>query len=619
MFVVIEVLVVVALLHSIAESIIVRTTNANENTTTPTPFRLRLRWPGKNFRTSTVPPTVLSSSTHATKFKFQVQKENATTAAAARTTTERQNHREQFTMSTELVLDTTEYNAATEEHAISWNHSTVPSIFSDSFFKIFSTETENKFLIPEQVEVTVAPPSLHRIKQTETIENSRENQSHYPTYVVSATNHHPLTEENLFIPSKPKSKDNTSSSTKEVQVSSGGTYVYVVGIVGIIPTVGVFVWCVRHVLTRPQKSKEVSPVTHTTYSTVDVPTNESNDDVTAIVSTSDHIQDKYEHTSIEANWKRISLEYPRHNLDLLEILGEGNFGVVWKAEATNIIENRHTTIVAVKTVKENASYKERQELLKELSVMQRFDHHPNVVKLLGCCTESEPYFLIMEFVKNGKLQSFLRDHRSKRKYYNSNGTSHNLTSRDLTMFAYQVALGMEYISSVRVIHRDLAARNILVDHNNVCKVADFGLSRCFEDGDCNMYEQKTKGALPIRWMAPESLYLSVFTTKSDVWAFGILLWEIVTLGSTPYPGMSAREVIHHVQKGNTMECPNHCHPELYSVMCACWVANPNCRPTFSVLCQRLENLLQVQAGYVDLEHFPENRYYNLYQSPGEKV
>lgn len=109
-------------------------------------------------------------------------------------------------MSTELVLDTTEYNAATEEHAISWNHSTVPSIFSDSFFKIFSTETENKFLIPEQVEVTVAPPSLHRTKQTETMENSRENQSHYPTYVVSATNHHPLTEENLFIPSKPKSK-----------------------------------------------------------------------------------------------------------------------------------------------------------------------------------------------------------------------------------------------------------------------------------------------------------------------------------------------------------------------------------------------------------------------------
>ncbi|XP_067121910.1 tyrosine kinase receptor Cad96Ca-like [Centruroides vittatus] len=616
MFVVVEVLAIVALVHSVAEAVIVKTTNANENVTS-TPLRLRLRWPGKNFRTSTIP----TATSAASKSTIQIQEENVTTESV----TEPENTKtsaENVSSSTENLVKLNEFGSATESSPFPWNYSTVPSIFSNYFFKIFPTETidnsENKFSMSKEDNVTTtSPENFYQEAETTEIVKKQTSSPGYEIPVVDFGSTEKVANVNLFNPSQPKNKDDTSSSTKEVHVSSGGTYVYVVGIVGIIPTVGVFVWCIRHVMSRPQKNKDATPKT-TTYSTVDVPTNESHDDVTAIVS-KDQTPDKYDYSSVETNWKRISLEYPRHNLDLLEILGEGNFGVVWKAEAVNICESRHTAIVAVKTVKENAQYKERQELLRELSIMQRFDHHPNVVKLLGCCTETEPYFLIMEFVKNGKLQSFLREHRNKRKYYNSNGTSHNLTSRDLTMFAYQVALGMEYISSVGVIHRDLAARNILVDHNNNCKVADFGLSRYFEDGDCSIYEQKTKGALPIRWMAPESLHMSVFTTKSDVWAFGILLWEIVTLGSTPYPGMSAREVIHHVQRGNTMECPDHCQSELYSVMCACWITNPNCRPTFTVLCKRLENLLQVQAGYVDLDHFPENNYYNLYQSPGEKV
>merc|ERR1712038_1756806 len=154
-----------------------------------------------------------------------------------------------------------------------------------------------------------------------------------------------------------------------------------------------------------------------------------------------------------------------------------------------------------------------------------------------------PYLLIMEYVMYGKLLTHLREQRMRQSSFfnfskDGGDVGEALTSKDLTKFAYGVAKGMEYLVSKGIIHRDLAARNILVDHNKNTKISDFGLSRNLRDLGGEMYEQKTKGALPIRWMAPESLYFSVFTPKSDVWGFGILMWEIVTLGSTPYPGIT---------------------------------------------------------------------------------
>ncbi|XP_053994455.1 uncharacterized protein LOC128884830 [Hylaeus volcanicus] len=303
----------------------------------------------------------------------------------------------------------------------------------------------------------------------------------------------------------------------------------------------------------------------------------------------------------ESRW-----EFPRDKLRLQTVLGQGNFGQVWKAEADDLTGHQGTTrLVAVKTVKEGASDREKEDLVRELEIMQQLGSHPNVVTLLGCCTEQEPHYLILEYVMYGKLLAYLRDHRTRQDFYNFSEDSAALTSRDLTVFGYCVARGMEYLASKKIIHRDLAARNVLVDHNKLCKIADFGMSR-FANEDGEVIETRHgRNALPIRWMAPESLIYSLFTTKTDVWSFGILMWEIVTLGSTPYPDMTAREVMRNVQNGYRLERPSHCRSELFRVISRCWQADPDRRPEFQTLRRDLAQLLEdnMNGHYVDLESF----------------
>ncbi|XP_043274932.1 serine-rich adhesin for platelets-like isoform X2 [Venturia canescens] len=299
-------------------------------------------------------------------------------------------------------------------------------------------------------------------------------------------------------------------------------------------------------------------------------------------------------------------EFPRDKLRLQTVLGQGNFGQVWKAEADDLTGHQGTTrLVAVKTVKEGASAREKEDLVRELEIMQQLGNHPNVVTLLGCCTEEEPHYLILEYVMYGKLLAYLRDHRTRQDFYNFSEDSAALTSRDLTVFGYCVARGMEYLASKKIIHRDLAARNVLVDHNKLCKIADFGMSR-FANEDGEVIEARHgRNALPIRWMAPESLIYSLFTTKTDVWSFGILMWEIVTLGSTPYPDMAAREVMRNVQNGYRLERPSHCRSELFRVISRCWHADPDRRPEFQTLRRDMAQLLEdnLNGHYVDLESF----------------
>ncbi|XP_076234050.1 uncharacterized protein LOC143178980 [Calliopsis andreniformis] len=306
-------------------------------------------------------------------------------------------------------------------------------------------------------------------------------------------------------------------------------------------------------------------------------------------------------SSQESRW-----EFPRDKLRLQTVLGQGNFGQVWKAEADDLTGHQGTTrLVAVKTVKEGASDREKEDLVRELEIMQQLGSHPNVVTLLGCCTEQEPHYLILEYVMYGKLLAYLRDHRTRQDFYNFSEDSAALTSRDLTVFGYCVARGMEYLASKKIIHRDLAARNVLVDHNKLCKIADFGMSR-FANEDGEVIETRHgRNALPIRWMAPESLIYSLFTTKTDVWSFGILMWEIVTLGSTPYPDMTARDVMRNVQNGYRLERPSHCRSELFRVISRCWHADPDRRPEFQTLRRDLAQLLEdnMNGHYVDLESF----------------
>ncbi|GAB1866784.1 Tyrosine kinase receptor Cad96Ca [Camponotus japonicus] len=305
-------------------------------------------------------------------------------------------------------------------------------------------------------------------------------------------------------------------------------------------------------------------------------------------------------------------EFPRHRLKVFNILGEGCFGQVWKCEALDIDGKSGATIVAVKTLKENATERERLDLAQELRVMKNLDPHPNVVRLLGCCTEREPMFVILEYVSGGKLQSFLRASREER---NHGGAG--LTSRDLTGFVYQIAKGMEYLASKGIIHRDLAARNILIDENRACKVADFGFAR---DVAANqIYERKSEGRLPIRWMAPESLYDNIFSVKSDIWSFGVLIWEIVTLGSTPYPGLAAAEVMRRIKEGYRLDRPEHCKRELYNIMYYCWDKDAACRPSFAELVSLTEGLLLDETDYIELDRFPDHSYYNVLNLSGEKL
>ncbi|KAK7873902.1 hypothetical protein R5R35_005754 [Gryllus longicercus] len=310
-------------------------------------------------------------------------------------------------------------------------------------------------------------------------------------------------------------------------------------------------------------------------------------------------------------------EFPRHRLKVFNILGEGCFGQVWRCEALDIDGQEGPTVVAVKTLKENATEKERADLQQELQVMKMLDPHPNVVRLLGCCTEKDPLFVIMEFVALGKLQSFLRSSRAERCYGNLHGASASLTSRDLTSCAYQVARGMDFLSSKGIIHRDLAARNVLVGEGHVCKVADFGFAR--DVIASHVYERKSEGRLPIRWMAPESLYDNIFSVKSDVWSFGVLMWEVVTLGSTPYPGLAAAEVMRRVRDGYRLDKPEHCRRELYNIMYYCWDKDPQERPSFRELVALLEPLLMTETDYIELERFPDHSYYNMVSLSGEKL
>ncbi|XP_022919569.2 tyrosine kinase receptor Cad96Ca isoform X1 [Onthophagus taurus] len=324
-------------------------------------------------------------------------------------------------------------------------------------------------------------------------------------------------------------------------------------------------------------------------------------------------------------------EFERHRLVFLGVLGEGAFGQVWKCQINektseqNVSSNNVTSkIVAVKTLKENSTERDKTDLLSELKVMKSLKPHPNVVKLLGCCTEKDPIFVIMEFVAGGKLQSFLRLQRVnfdrlEYGYDNVFKGSKKLTSSDLTRMVYQVAKGMEFLEINGIIHRDLAARNILItEDRTTCKVADFGFARDVIS-PAYVYERKSEGRLPIRWMAPESLYDNLFSSKSDVWSFGVLIWEVVTLGSTPYPGMSAQEVMKRVKEGYRLDKPEHCRRELYNIMYYCWNHDPKERPSFTECLELLDNLVTTETDYIELERFPDHSYYNVLSLSGEKL
>lgn len=415
-------------------------------------------------------------------------------------------------------------------------------------------------------------------------------------------------------PTDPETEGRNPGTTAPGGFDVTATVLPIVAVVGFAPLVALFFWllhrrCNREEKLKPKKSTE----------RIDSNFSHSFDRPSTLYShrACRALSNRYEPDLMSSLNDHNKWEFPRHHLRFIGILGEGCFGQVWKCEAMNITGSDGPVIVAVKTLKENATEKEKKDLLSELKVMKLINPHPNVVTLLGSCTDRDPLFVIMEFVPYGKLQTYLRESRVERSYGSLHGSSKHLTSRDLTSFAYQVAKGMEYLSSKGIIHRDLAARNILVGENKVCKVADFGFARDVISN--HVYERKSEGRLPIRWMAPESLYDNIFTTKTDVWSFGILMWEIVTLGSTPYPGLAAAEVMRRVRDNYRLEKPEHCKREMYNIMYYCWDPDPKERPSFNELTCLLDKLLVSENEYIELDRFPDHSYYNITNLSGEKL
>ncbi|XP_060781377.1 fibroblast growth factor receptor 2 isoform X3 [Neoarius graeffei] len=298
-------------------------------------------------------------------------------------------------------------------------------------------------------------------------------------------------------------------------------------------------------------------------------------------------------------------EFSRDKLTLGKPLGEGCFGQVVMAEALGIDKDKpkEAVTVAVKMLKDDATEKDLSDLVSEMEMMKMIGRHKNIINLLGACTQDGPLYVIVEYASKGNLREYLRARRPPGMEYSydiARVSEEPLTFKDLVSCTYQVARGMEYLASQKCIHRDLAARNVLVTESNVMKIADFGLARDVHNID--YYKKTTNGRLPVKWMAPEALFDRVYTHQSDVWSFGVLMWEIFTLGGSPYPGIPVEELFKLLKEGHRMDKPANCTNDLYMMMKDCWHAISSQRPTFKQLVEDLDRILTLasQEEYIDL-------------------
>ncbi|KAM8793430.1 tyrosine-protein kinase Fer-like [Eudromia elegans] len=256
------------------------------------------------------------------------------------------------------------------------------------------------------------------------------------------------------------------------------------------------------------------------------------------------------------------------DVTLGELLGKGNFGEVYKGTL------KDKTPVAVKTCKEDLPQELKIKFLSEARILKQYDH-PNIVKLIGVCTQRQPIYIVMELVPGGDFLSFLRKKKD------------DLKTKQLVKFSLDAASGMAYLESKNCIHRDLAARNCLVGESNILKISDFGMSRQEDDG---VYSSSGLKQIPIKWTAPEALNYGRYTSESDIWSFGILLWETFSLGVCPYPGMTNQQAREQVEKGYRMSSPQKCPEEIYKIMQRCWDYKPENRPKFSEIQKELSSL-----------------------------
>ncbi|XP_011177197.1 receptor-type tyrosine-protein kinase FLT3 [Zeugodacus cucurbitae] len=348
-------------------------------------------------------------------------------------------------------------------------------------------------------------------------------------------------------------------------------------------------------------------------------------------------------------------EIPHKAVHIGPEIGEGAFGRVYKAVAVNIRRMRGSTVVAVKQLKKNPTSDEVGEFLSEIEMLKGVGTHNNIVCFFGCCTIRPPYLMIMEFVGRGDLLTYLRTVRQGSSKFKPNGSvtyanreqaeqpkpkvkyielklstqsvdseceterqpktsvaettytivededcnepfEYILDHKELHNFALQIANGMRFLEEQEITHRDLAARNVLIDDRKTLKISDFGLSRH------GIYTNTKTRKLPLRWLSIEAIRDNIYSNKSDVWAYGVVLWEIGTLGASPYPTISNHELIPFLLSGKRLEKPEICTDQVYAIMMQCWDESADSRPTF----EELYKALSPSAAYVDINSLSDD-------------
>ncbi|BFZ17133.1 hypothetical protein BsWGS_20172 [Bradybaena similaris] len=290
------------------------------------------------------------------------------------------------------------------------------------------------------------------------------------------------------------------------------------------------------------------------------------------------------HSGQSVRRKTRDFEIPREHIHLVEILGEGQFGDVYKGFYLG--KDGVQVPVAIKTCKENGEESMAEKFLEEAYIMQQFDH-AHIVKLTGICSDTSPIWLVMELAKHGEMRAYLQNNQQR------------IDVVMLILYAYQLSTALSYLESKKFVHRDIAARNVLVSAHDCVKLGDFGLSR-WVDEEC--YYKASKGKLPIKWMAPESINFRKFTTASDVWMFGVCVWEILMYGVKPFQNVRNNDVIGKIEAGERLALPPGCPPTLYNLMSACWHYEPPRRPTFANLKIWLYEILDEERHREEVIH-----------------